>query len=287
MSEVSRLAKGFWLVTRMDKPIGIYLLLWPTLWALVLASLGLPELDVFLVFALGVMVMRAAGCVINDIADRKVDGHVSRTNQRPLVSGLISTKEALGMFIGLLVIALVLVLQLNLQTFYLSLVALVLASTYPFMKRYTQLPQVVLGAAFSMAIPMASMAVNQHVPLWVWQLFVANLCWTVAYDTQYAMVDRADDLKVGIKSTAILFGERDTLYIGLLQIITLVLVLAVGIDLHLGWGFYVALVLATGQFAWHQWLIKEREEAQCFRAFKANHWVGFTLLLGFYFGLFS
>ena len=287
MSEVSRLAKGFWLVTRMDKPIGIYLLLWPTLWALVLASLGLPELDVFLVFALGVMVMRAAGCVINDIADRKVDGHVSRTNQRPLVSGLISTKEALGMFIGLLVIALVLVLQLNLQTFYLSLVALVLASTYPFMKRYTQLPQVVLGAAFSMAIPMASMAVNQHVQLWVWQLFVPNLCWTVAYDTQYAMVDRADDLKVGIKSTAILFGERDTLYIGLLQIITLVLVLAVGIDLHLGWGFYVALVLATGQFAWHQWLIKEREEAQCFRAFKANHWVGFTLLLGFYFGLFS
>ena len=227
-----RLLQGFWLITRMDKPIGIYLLLWPTLWAVVLASLGQPQLDVFVIFAAGVVVMRAAGCVINDIADRKVDGHVTRTNARPLVSGLLSTKEAIIMFIGLLFIALVLVLQLNLATFYLSLVALVLASSYPFMKRYTHLPQVVLGAAFSWSIPMAFMAINQNIPHWAWYLYAANLAWTVAYDTLYAMVDRDDDLKIGVKSTAILFGRHDLTMVGLLYGVMLGFLALLGYQLY-------------------------------------------------------
>ena len=281
-----RFLKGFWYLSRMDKPIGIYLLLWPTLWALVLASLGLPELDVTLIFVTGVVVMRAAGCIINDIADRKVDGHVQRTRNRPLVTGLVSTKEALSMFIGLLVIALLLVLQLNLATIYLSFVALGLATLYPFMKRYTQFPQVVLGAAFSMAIPMAFMAVNQHLPTWIWALYAANLAWTVAYDTQYAMVDRADDLRVGIKSTAVVLGRYDVLGIAVLQIITIGLLAWVGMTLHLNIWFYVALLAASLQFVWHLLLIKERDEAQCFKAFKVNHWVGVTILLGFFFGIF-
>jgi len=280
-----RLLKGFWYLSRMDKPIGIYLLLWPTLWALVLASLGLPELDVTLIFAAGVVVMRAAGCIINDIADRKVDGHVYRTQNRPLVTGLVSTKEAFSMFIGLLVIALLLVLQLNLATIYLSFVALALATLYPFMKRYTQFPQVVLGAAFSMAIPMAFMAVNQHLPTWIWALYAANLAWTVAYDTQYAMVDRADDLKVGIKSTAVVLGRYDVFGVAVLQIATIGLLAWVGMTLHLNTGFYVALLAASLQFLWHLLLIKERDEAQCFTAFKVNHWVGVTVLLGFFFGI--
>ena len=281
-----RLLKGFWYLSRMEKPIGIYLLLWPTLWALVLASLGLPELDVTVIFVAGVVVMRAAGCIINDIADRKVDGHVQRTRNRPLVTGLVSTKEALSMFIGLLVIALLLVLQLNPATIYLSFVALGLATLYPFMKRYTQFPQVVLGAAFSMAIPMAFMAVNQHLPTWIWALYAANLAWTVAYDTQYAMVDRADDLRVGIKSTAVVLGRYDVLGIAVLQIITIGLLAWVGITLHLNTWFYVALLAASLQFVWHLLLIKERDEAQCFKAFKVNHWVGVTILLGFFFGIF-
>lgn len=281
-----RLLKGFWYLSRMDKPIGIYLLLWPTLWALVLASLGLPELDVALIFVAGVIVMRAAGCIINDIADRKVDGHVNRTQNRPLVTGLVSTKEAVGMFVGLLVIALVLVLQLNTATLYLSFVALGLATLYPFMKRFTQFPQVVLGAAFSMAIPMAFMAINQHLPTWIWALYAANLAWTVAYDTQYAMVDRADDIKVGIKSTAVVLGRYDVFGIAVLQIATVGLLAWVGMTLYLNIWFYVALVGASLQFCWHLSLIKERDEAKCFKAFKVNHWVGVTVLLGFFFGIF-
>lgn len=275
-----RLLQGFWLITRMDKPIGIYLLLWPTLWAVVLASLGQPQFDVFVIFAAGVVVMRAAGCVINDIADRKVDGHVSRTNARPLVSGLLSTKEAIIMFIGLLFIALVLVLQLNLATFYLSLVALVLASSYPFMKRYTHLPQVVLGAAFSWSIPMAFMAINQNIPHWAWYLYAANLAWTVAYDTLYAMVDRDDDLKIGVKSTAILFGRHDLTMVGLLYGVMLGFLALLGYELILGTWYFAGLSVMAGFIGYVMWQVRERDLTQCFAMFKANHWIGLIFLLG-------
>ena len=275
-----RLLQGFWLITRMDKPIGIYLLLWPTLWAVVLASLGQPQLDVIVIFAAGVVVMRAAGCVINDIADRKVDGHVTRTNARPLVSGLLSTKEAIIMFIGLLFIALVLVLQLNLATFYLSLVALVLASSYPFMKRYTHLPQVVLGAAFSWSIPMAFMAINQNIPHWAWYLYAANLVWTVAYDTLYAMVDRDDDLKIGVKSTAILFGRHDLTMVGLLYGVMLGFLALLGYELILGTWYFAGLSVMAGFIGYVMWQVRERDLTQCFAMFKANHWIGLIFLLG-------
>ena len=202
---------------RLDKPVGIYLLLWPTLWALLMAAQGLPPLGITLIFVAGVVVMRSAGCVINDYADRKVDGSVKRTAQRPLATGEVSAKQALQLFAALIALAFVLVLFLNWQTIALSVVALLLAASYPFMKRYTNLPQVVLGAAFGWAIPMAFMAVIETVPAYGWWLFIANLLWTVAYDTMYAMVDRDDDVKIGVKSTAILFGDLDRLMIGILQ----------------------------------------------------------------------
>jgi 4-hydroxybenzoate polyprenyltransferase len=268
---------------RMDKPVGIYLLLWPTLWALWLASLGIPEVDVLVIFVLGVVVMRAAGCVINDIADRKIDGHVKRTQARPLISGAVSLKQAWLCFFGLLLIALLLVLQLNIQTVYLSFVAVLLASAYPFMKRYTQLPQVVLGAAFSWAIPMAFMAVNQHVPSWIWWLYAANLAWTVAYDTQYAMVDRDDDLKIGVKSTAILFGSYDRLWIGVLQFITIGCLAIMGTLLQLPWPFWVGAGCVALMFIYHQRLLKSPTRETCFKAFIQNHWGGLALWLGLVF----
>ena len=275
--------KGLWLLMRMDKPVGIYLLLWPTLWALWLASLGMPEVDVLVIFVLGVVVMRAAGCVINDIADRKIDGHVKRTQARPLISGVITLKQAWLCFFGLLLIALLLVLQLNIQTVYLSFVAVLLASAYPFMKRYTQLPQVVLGAAFSWAIPMAFMAVNQHVPSWIWWLYVANLAWTVAYDTQYAMVDRDDDLKIGVKSTAILFGSYDRLWIGVLQLIAIGCLAIMGTLLQLPWPFWLGAGCMALMFIYQQRLLKSPTRDTCFKAFIQNHWGGLALWLGLVF----
>lgn len=272
--------KGMWLLMRMDKPVGIYLLLWPTLWALWLASLGFPEWDMLVIFMLGVIVMRAAGCVINDIADRKIDGGVKRTDARPLITGQVSLKQAWGLFFGLLLCAFGLVLQLNIQTLYLSFVAVLLASAYPFMKRYTHLPQVVLGAAFSWAIPMAFMAVNQHVPAWIWWLYAANLAWTVAYDTQYAMVDRDDDLKIGVKSTAILFGQYDVVWIAVLQLVTLACLSAVGMVLNLPMVYWLSLLVVCGMFIYHQRLLKDRQRDGCFRAFIHNHWAGFVVWLG-------
>ncbi|MDC1347255.1 4-hydroxybenzoate octaprenyltransferase [Glaciecola sp.] len=272
--------KGMWLLMRMNKPVGIYLLLWPTLWALWLASVGMPDWDILVIFVLGVVVMRAAGCVINDIADRKIDGHVKRTVARPLITGQVSLKQAWALFAGLLLCALVLVLQLNIQTLYLSFVAVLLASAYPFLKRYTHLPQVALGAAFSWAIPMAFMAVNQYVPLWAWWLYVANLAWTVAYDTQYAMVDRDDDLNIGVKSTAILFGRYDVVWIAVLQLVTLGSLGMVGLLLSLPMVYWVSLIVVFGMFLYHQRLLKDRERDACFRAFIHNHWAGFVLWLG-------
>ncbi len=282
-----RQVKGFWFITRMDKPIGIYLLLWPTLWAVVLASLGQPQLDILLIFVAGVVVMRAAGCVVNDIADRKVDGHVKRTNARPLVSGLLSTKEAIVMFAGLLLVALILVLQLNQPTFYLSLVALVLASSYPFMKRYTHLPQVVLGAAFSWSIPMAFMAINQNIPTWAWYLYIANLAWTVAYDTLYAMVDREDDLKIGVKSTAILFGRHDLTIIGLLYAVMLGMLALLGYELIFGTWYFAGLSVMAAVIGYIMWQVRERDLTRCFAMFKANHWIGLICLLGLWAELLS
>lgn len=265
---------------RIDKPIGTLLLLWPTLWALWLANRAMPPLPVLIVFVAGVFVMRAAGCVINDYADRKVDGYVERTKLRPLASGAVTAKEAKMLFVVLGLIAFGLVLSMNLMTIMLSVVGLALAWVYPFMKRYTHLPQVVLGAAFGWAIPMAWAAVSESLPLVCWLVFLANICWTVAYDTQYAMVDREDDLKIGVKSTAILFGQYDKLIIGLLQLATLGLMALVGTRLHLNGAFYWTLLLAGGLFVYQQKLIAKRARQACFQAFLNNNYVGLVLFLG-------
>src|SRR5471032_1126696 len=238
-------SKGQWRdycrLMRIDKPIGSLLLLWPTLWALWLAGGGMPSLKVLIVFVLGVFFMRAAGCVVNDYADRKFDGHVKRTANRPLPSGAITGKQAKILFVGLVLASFLLVLTLNRMTILLSLAGLALAWVYPFVKRVSNLPQVVLGAAFGWSIPMAYAAVSETVPLSCWLLFAANICWTVAYDTQYAMVDRDDDLKIGIKSTAILFGRFDNLINGILQLIMLMLMAIVGHLSQLGAPFYWSL----------------------------------------------
>lgn len=270
---------------RIDKPIGSLLLLWPTLWALWLAGMKAPSLNVLLVFVLGVFFMRAAGCVINDFADRKIDGFVQRTRERPLPSGAVTTREAKLLFTGLVLVSFALVLTMNSMTIWLSLGGLGLAWLYPFMKRYTHLPQVVLGAAFGWAIPMGWAAVSETVPLTCWLLFLANICWTVAYDTLYAMVDRDDDLKIGVKSTAILFGRFDKLIVGLLQLTTLGLMTLVGWQLHLSGVFYWA-VLAAGVFFVHQQkLIAGRQRDRCFQAFLNNNWVGVVLFVGVVLGI--
>lgn len=265
---------------RTDKPIGALLLLWPTLWALWLATPGIPPLTILAIFIAGVWLMRAAGCVVNDYADRKFDGHVKRTAHRPLPSGAVTEKEAKNLFIGLVLLAFLLVLTLNTMTILLSIAALALAWTYPFMKRYTHLPQVVLGAAFGWSVPMAFSAVSESVPLTCWLLFMANICWTVAYDTQYAMVDRDDDLKIGIKSTAILFGKQDRLIIGLLQISVIVIMAIIGMLNQLNGAFYWSLLLASALFIHQQKLISGRGRDQCFRAFMNNNYVGLVLFLG-------
>jgi len=270
------------LITRMDKPIGTYLLLWPTYWALWIACDGWPSLHLLLVFSLGVFIMRSAGCVINDFADRKIDGKVERTKNRPLVSGLMSSAEAINLFGVLIGIALGLVLTLSWPTIYLSVVALLLASLYPFMKRYTQLPQVVLGAAFSWGMIMAFREAQGEIPLVAWLLFGANVLWTIAYDTMYAMVDRDDDLQIGVKSTAILFGDNDLRIIGFLQLMTIAILWTVGDILAFGWPYQISLVAAAGLFSYQQLLIRNREREACFQAFLHNHWVGLIIFIGIF-----
>ena len=271
---------AYWRLMRADKPIGIYLLLWPCVWALLIASNGLPHIHILLVFVLGVVVMRSAGCVINDYADRKVDGAVERTSQRPLVTGEVSEREALGLFFSLLICAFLLVLTLSWQTILMSLGGVLLATIYPFMKRYTHFPQVILGAAFGWSIPMVFVATNQPLNWLVWALYLANLAWTVAYDTQYAMVDKEDDIKVGIKSTAIVFGKHDKLIIVLLQLTSLLLFAAIAIHLAFSWPVYMALLVASTLFIYQYSLIKNRDRALCFKAFLHNHYVGLVLALG-------
>ncbi|WP_227369315.1 4-hydroxybenzoate octaprenyltransferase [Halomonas sp. M20] len=267
-------------LTRLDRPIGTWLLMWPTLWALWVAANGLPARDTLLIFVAGVYLMRAAGCVINDYADRHWDGHVKRTKTRPLATGRISENEAKGLFAGLVIVAFLLVCLTNVFTVMLAFGGVVLAFIYPFMKRYTNWPQLFLGAAFSWSIPMAFGAVLGTVPVEAWLLFCANLAWTVAYDTEYAMVDRDDDLKVGIKSTAVLFGRYDRLMIGLLQLATLTLLAIVGARLALGGFFWLGLLAMALIFVYQHWLIHHRSRERCFQAFLNNHWAGLVVCAG-------
>jgi len=271
---------AYWRLMRADKPIGIYLLLWPCVWAMWIASAGIPDLHILVVFVLGVVVMRSAGCVINDYADRKVDGLVERSSTRPLVTGDVTEKEALSLFILLLLFAFILVLTLSWQTVLMSVGGLILATIYPFMKRYTHFPQVVLGAAFAWSIPMVFVATGQPLNWIVWALYFANLTWTVAYDTQYAMVDKSDDIKVGVKSTAILFGEYDKLIILILQITSLLLFAVVAVALTFSWPFYLGLVISMGLFLYQHQLIKDRVRSLCFKAFLHNHYVGLVVAMG-------
>ena len=267
-------------LTRMDKPIGIYLLLWPTLWALWVAAKGVPSLSNLLIFVFGVILTRAGGCVINDFADRKVDGHVKRTVQRPLVSGKISSKEALVFFALLMGISFLLVLCTNAPTIALSFGGLALAASYPFMKRYTYYPQVVLGAAFSWGMPMAFTAETGSLPAAAWLLYIANLLWTVGYDTYYAMTDRDDDLKIGVKSTAILFGDADRVIILGLQGLSLGCLLLAGVQFDLGGWFHLGLLVAAGCYLWEFWYTRNREPQRCFQAFLHNHWAGLAIFVG-------
>ncbi len=267
-------------LTRINKPIGALLLLWPALWALWLAAGGLPDLKVLLVFVLGVFLMRSAGCAINDYADRKIDPLVERTKNRPLASGKIKPKEALVVFFVLILTSFVLVLTLNMLTIALSFVGAFLAASYPFLKRFTHLPQFYLGAAFGWAVPMAYAAQLGSIPLVGWLVFVLTLIWAVIYDTMYAMVDRDDDLKIGVKSTAILFGDNDRLIIGLLQLLMLAGLLLVGWLENRGVIYCIGVAVAALLFAYQQCLIKNRERPNCFTAFLNNNWFGFVIFLG-------
>lgn len=270
---------AFWRLMRFDKPIGTLLLLWPTWWALLLAGEGMPSMANALIFTAGVVLMRAAGCVMNDIADRDFDPHVERTRCRPLAAGEVTLKQALGLFIILMLSAFLLVLMTNALTVKLALVGALLASTYPFFKRFTHLPQVVLGVAFGWGIPMAFAAETNAVPPVAWLFLAINTVWSVIYDTLYAMVDRDDDLAVGIKSTAILFGRYDVLITGLLMAVMIIMLISAGTWLHLGWSWFAGVAVVAGLFARQVYLVRERDRDACFHAFLNNNWVGLTLFL--------
>jgi 4-hydroxybenzoate polyprenyltransferase len=267
-------------VMRFDKPIGTFLLLAPALWGLIIAAEGLPSLFLFLTFFVGAYVMRSAGCTTNDLTDRKLDGFVERTRDRPLVTGDVSVTEAISLLVVLMGIALCLVSYTNLLTLQLSVVGALLTVVYPFMKRVTHLPQVVLGMAFSWSIPMAFAATVDSLPAGLWWLFCANLLWVVVYDTQYAMVDREDDLEVGIKSTAILFGRADTRIILMLQLLCLACFLATGLSFHLGAVYFMSIALVALLFLRHQRLISDRSREACFQAFNESKWIGFIVVAG-------
>jgi 4-hydroxybenzoate polyprenyltransferase len=267
-------------LVRLDRPIGIYLLLWPTLWALWIAARGVPDLNVLLVFVAGTVLMRSAGCAINDYADRNIDPHVARTKNRPLAAGLITTREALLVFAVLSLLAFALVLTMNRLTILLSFAGVALAASYPFMKRFHYLPQVHLGAAFGWAVPMAFTAQANEITSLTWLLFMATVLWATAYDTLYAMADREDDLKIGVKSTAILFGEQDRLIVGLLQVLLLLDLYLIGKQAHLGMMYFLGLILGSGFFIYQHYLIRRRDAAQCLRAFLNNNWFGLMVFAG-------
>lgn len=271
---------AYWRLMRFDKPIGIFLLLWPGLWALWIAGEGHPDARVVIVIVLGTILMRAAGCVINDYADRDFDPHVERTRRRPIAAGEVQPREALWLFVGLCLTAFALVLQLNPLTIALSVPGAFLAGTYPYTKRFTQLPQAYLGIAFGWAVPMSFAAQTGGVPWIAWEIYAATVLWALIYDTMYAMVDRDDDLKIGVKSTAILFGRHDRLIIGLLQLAMLAILLAVGREAGMGPWYYAGWLGGAVLFGYQQWLIRHREKPACFRAFLNNHWFGAILFAG-------
>lgn len=275
----SRLA-SYWKLMRADRPIGTLLLLWPTWWALWLASGGLPAPWTLFVFTAGVWLTRSAGCVINDYADRWLDPHVKRTQDRPLATGAVSGRQALALFAGLMLVAFALVLTLNALTIGLSFVGVFLAATYPYLKRYTHLPQVYLGMAFGWGIPMAFAAVQGEVPPLGWVLYAANILWSTAYDTWYAMVDRDDDLKVGSRSTAILFGDLDLVIQGILYALFFAAMALAGQRAGLGMPYWAGLGVAAALVAWEFWICRTRERQACFRAFLHNNWVGAALFAG-------
>lgn len=268
------------LLMRFDRPIGIYLLLWPTLWALWIAGEGQPSIKVTFIFIMGVILMRAAGCVINDFADRDIDPFVKRTEHRPLATGAVSSKEAIMLFTSLGLTAFVLVLFTNWLTLMLSFAALLLAILYPFTKRYTYMPQAFLGLAFGWAVPMAFAAQTESVPLVAWLILTATVLWATAYDTMYAMVDRDDDIRIGVKSTAILFGDSDVVIIGAIQVLFLVTMLIVGNKLQLGTYYYAGLLIAAGFGVYQQYLMRDRDPEKCFKAFLNNNWLGAAIFAG-------
>ncbi len=272
--------KQYWLLARFDKPIGILILLWPALWALWVASDGKPDLFVLFIICAGVVLMRAAGCVINDYADRDFDPHVERTKQRPIAAGKVSPKEALILFVVLCLTAFVLVLQLNLMTILLSFVAAFLAASYPFMKRYTHLPQAYLGIAFGFAVPMSFSAQTNSIPAVAWVMYLLVMLWALVYDTIYAMVDKDDDLKIGVKSTAILFGDKDREIMAGLQLVIIFLLIVIGQMQQLGFIYYTSVVVAFGLSVYQQKLIFNRDKALCFKAFLNSNYFGLVVFVG-------
>lgn len=270
----------YFALMRIDRPIGTYLVMWPALWSLWLAAKGVPDIRLLLVFISGAFLMRSAGCVINDFADRHIDGHVQRTQHRPLATAVITSKEALQLFILLCLSAAALLLFTNALTASYAVLAFLLATLYPFTKRFTQLPQVILGMAFSCSIPMAFAAQTNNVPLVALALYFAVISWVVAYDTFYAMVDREDDIKINVKSTAILFGRHDRIITALLQLIFLALLILVGHQQALGTIYFSSLLIISGLFLYQQYLIKDRNPATCFKAFLNNNFVGMAVFIG-------
>ena len=267
-------------LTRLDKPIGNLLLLWPTLWGLWWAAGGWPPFKLVVVFVLGTILMRSAGCVVNDFADREFDRHVERTANRPLTSGKVSVREALLLALGLTLAAACLLLFLNPLSVKLSVIAAILAGSYPFFKRFFAIPQAYLGIAFGFGIPMAFAAVQGHVPAVAWWLLIANVFWTIAYDTEYAMVDKNDDLKIGIKTSAITFGRYDVAAVMLCYAIFFVMMVVLGAQAGWNWMYFICLSVAIGIAAYHYSLIRGRERMACFKAFLHNHWLGVMVFIG-------
>ena len=278
--EIASQLRNYGKLMRLDKPIGTWLLLWPTLWALWLAGEGSPDQGLFVIFMLGVFVMRSAGCVLNDFVDRKIDPYVERTRTRPLATGAVAPLEALTLFTALGLIAVGLASMLNAQARLLAVVAAALTIAYPYIKRYVSIPQFVLGAAFGWAAPMAFAAQTGETPELAWLVFGTALIWAVIYDTFYAMVDREDDIKIGVKSTAVLFGEVDLFVIAGLQLLMLLALTLIGYRAELGFWYYFSVVVAAGMMAWHLWLARERQPAGCFQAFLKNHQIGMVIFIG-------
>ena len=267
-------------LTRLDRPIGIWLLLWPTLWSLWVASAGHPQRRLLVLFTAGTVVMRSAGCIINDLADRNIDPHVRRTRARPLAARIVSPSEALVLFVGLLVVALLLALQLNGLSVRLAFIGAALTISYPLLKRFFPLPQLYLGMCFGWAVPMAFAATLGVVPREGWLLLVVTILWAGVYDTEYAMVDRDDDLRVGVQSSAILFGDMDRLIIGAMQIMMILALVLLGRSLHFDPWYYAGLAAGGGFFLWQQWLIRKRDRASCFEAFRNNRFFGIAVFAG-------